>query len=193
MSNDYCENELIQKTAAEFFHQQLGWETYYAFNNEVIGGGNSTFGRNSYKEVLLPCRLHSALTKLNPWITADQINEVKKQLEEHLASASALDTNEEKYRLLLDGIKLRYTDANGVQHENVARLIDFADPLANDFLIVQELKVQGATYMRRTDLVGFVNGIPLLFIELKKHTVDIYNAYIDNYRDYLLQCIYHFL
>ena len=89
MSNDYCENELIQKTAAEFFHQQLGWETYYAFNNEVIGETNSTFGRKSYKEVLLPRRLHAALTKLNPWITADQINEVKKKLEEHLASASA--------------------------------------------------------------------------------------------------------
>ena len=184
MSNDYCENELIQKTAAEFFHQQLGWETYYAFNNEVIGEANSTFGRKSYKEALLPRRLRAALTKLNPWITAEQINEVKKQLEEHLASASPLDTNEAKYRLLLDGIKLRYTDANGDQKENVARLIDFSNPLANDFLIVQELKVQGATYMRRTDLVGFVNGIPLLFIELKKHTVDIYNAYIDNYRDY---------
>ena len=184
MSNDYCENEIVQQSAADFLQQELGWEVFYAFNNEVVGECNSTFGRKSYKEVLLFKRLRAALTKLNPWISEDQVNDVKKKLEEHLASASPLDINEEKYRLLLNGMKLKYTDDAGELQENVVRFFDFSDPGNNDFLALQEFKVQGATYMRRADIVGFVNGIPLLFVELKKQTVDIYNAYIDNYRDY---------
>ena len=184
MSNDYCENEIVQQSAADFLQQELGWEVFYAFNHEVVGESNSTFGRKSYKEVLLAKRLRAALKKLNPWIGDDQVGEVKKMLEEHLASASPLDINEEKYRLLLHGIKLNYTDADGAPQENVVRFFDFSDPQNNDFLALQEFKVQGATYMRRADIVGFVNGIPLLFVELKKQTVDIYNAYIDNYRDY---------
>ena len=55
----------------------------------------------------------------------------------------------------------------------------------NHFLAVKEMKIHSQLYRRRTDIVGFVNGIPLLFIELKKPTVDVQNAYIDNYRDYL--------
>ena len=49
-------------------------------------------------------------------------------------------------------------------------------------MAVQELKIHGLIYNRRTDIIGFINGIPLVFIELKKPTVDIYNAYIDNLR-----------
>ena len=63
--------------------------------------------------------------------------------------------------------------------------IDFQNPENNEFLAIKELKIQGDLYRRRTDIVGFVNGIPLLFVELKKNTVDVQNAYEDNYTDYL--------
>ena len=66
-----------------------------------------------------------------------------------------------------------------------AAVIDFKNPENNYFLAVKEMKIHSQLYRRRTDIVGFVNGIPLLFIELKKPTVDVQNAYIDNYRDYL--------
>ena len=64
-------------------------------------------------------------------------------------------------------------------------MIDFKNPENNHFLAVKEMKIHSQLYRRRTDIVGFVNGIPLLFIELKKPTVDVQNAYIDNYRNYL--------
>lgn len=64
-------------------------------------------------------------------------------------------------------------------------MIDFQNPGNNEFLAIKELKIQGDLYRRRTDIVGFVNGIPLLFVELKKNTVDVQNAYEDNYTDYL--------
>lgn len=69
-------------------------------------------------------------------------------------------------------------------------VIDFQNPGNNHFLAVKELKIHGDLYCRRTDIVGFVNGIPLLFIELKKNMVDVQDAYTNNYTDYL-DTIFH--
>ena len=63
-------------------------------------------------------------------------------------------------------------------------MIDFQNPDHNDFLAIKELKIQGDLYLRRTDIIGFVNGIPLLFVELKNNTLDVQNAYDENYTDY---------
>ena len=61
----------------------------------------------------------------------------------------------------------------------------FNNAYNNEFLAVKELIVNGDLYNRRADIVGFVNGIPLLFIELKRPDIDVRNAYEDNYKDYL--------
>ena len=74
---------------------------------------------------------------------------------------------------------------NGQIEEKKAIVIDFTNTENNDFLAIKEMKIHGDLYRRRTDIVGFVNGIPLLFIELKKNSVDVQNAYTDNYTDYL--------
>lgn len=70
------------------------------------------------------------------------------------------------------------------QRQKKAAVIDFQNPENNDFLAIKELKIEGDLYRRRTDIVGFVNGIPLLFVELKKNTIDVQNAYDENYTDY---------
>ena len=183
MSNEYCENKLIQGSAANLLQNTLGWEVVYAHNKEVLGDGG-IFGRKSYKEVILPKYFTNALKKLNPWITDKQIAEAKGILEAHLSTAEPLEINEEKYKLIKDGIKVTDVDERGETITKTAVVIDFVNVESNSFLAVQELKISGAIYNRRTDILGFVNGIPLLFIELKKQNVDIYNAYIDNYRDY---------
>ena len=92
--------------------------------------------------------------------------------------------NEEKYFLLRDGIPVTIKKSNGQTETKKATVIDFQNPDNNYFLAVKELKIHGDLYRRRTDIVGFVNGIPLLFIELKSYTVDVQNAYDDNYTDY---------
>lgn len=183
MSNEYCENKLIQGSAAKLLQDTLGWEVVYAYNHEVLGA-NGTFGRKSYKEVLLPKYFAQALKQLNSWITDKQIVEAKSILEAHLSTASLLEINEEKYKLIKDGVQVSVVNERGEVDKKTAVLIDFDNAERNSFLAVQELKISGTIHNRRTDIVGFVNGIPLLFIELKKHTVDIYNAYADNYRDY---------
>ncbi len=183
MSNKYCENTLIQGSAAKLLQDTLSWEVVYAYNDEVLGE-KGTFGRKSYREVILPKYFAQALKKLNTWITDKQIAEAKAIMEAHLSTASLLEINEEKYKLIRDGVKVTVVNDKGEATTKTAVLIDFDNVEANSFLAVQELKITGTIHNRRTDIVGFVNGIPLLFVELKKQNVDIYNAYADNYRDY---------
>lgn len=184
MSYDYSENILVQKSAGDLLRDELGWDVQFAYNTEVLGK-NGTFGRTSYHEILLTRYFQNALRRLNPWMTDSQLSEAQKTLESRLSTASLLQVNEEKYFLLRDGIPVTVKKPNGQPETKRAAVIDFQNPENNEFLAVKELKIQGDLYRRRTDIVGFVNGIPLLFVELKKNTVDVQNAYEDNYTDYL--------
>lgn len=184
MSYDYSENILVQKSAGDLLRDELGWDVQFAYNTEVLGK-NGTFGRTSYHEILLTRYFQNALRRLNPWMTDSQLSEAQKTLESRLSTASLLQVNEEKYFLLRDGIPVAVKKPNGQPETKRAAVIDFQNPENNEFLAIKELKIQGDLYRRRTDIVGFVNGIPLLFVELKKNTVDVQNAYEDNYTDYL--------
>lgn len=183
MSYDYSENILVQESAGNLLRDELGWDVRFAYNKEVLGK-NGTFGRTSYKEILLKRYFNAALKKFNPWINDEQILEAQRILENRLSTSSLLQINEEKYFLIRDGIKVTVKKPNGETEKQTAALIDFKNPQNNYFLAVKELKIHGDLYRRRTDIVGFVNGIPLLFVELKKTTVDVQNAYEDNYTDY---------
>lgn len=184
MSYDYSENVLVQNSAGKLLHDELGWDVQYAYNTEVLGE-NGTFGRKSYREILLKRYFCEALKRFNPWIDNKQIAEAVQKMEKRLSTASLMQTNEEKYFLIRDGIPVTVKKTNGQFDTKKAIVIDFQHPEDNQFLAIKELKIYGTTYRRRTDIVGFVNGIPLLFVELKKTSVDVQNAYTDNYTDYL--------
>lgn len=183
MSYDYSENILVQESAGNLLHNELGWEVEFAYNTEVLGL-NGSFGRTTYHEILLVRYFQAALKKLNPWINDTQMLEAQKTLENRLSTSSLLQVNEEKYFLIRDGIPVTVKKLNGQNETKKATVIDFHNVNNNHFLAIKELKIHGDLYRRRTDIVGFVNGIPLLFIELKKNTVDVQNAYEDNYTDY---------
>ncbi len=183
MSYDYSENILVQESAGNLLRDELGWDVQFAYNTEVLGK-DGTFGRTSYKEILLARYFRNALKKLNPWISDIQIAEAQSILENRLSTSSLLQVNEEKYFLIRDGIPVTVKKPGGKTEIKQAAVIDFQNPNNNYFLAVKELKIHGDLYRRRTDIVGFVNGIPLLFVELKKPTMDVQNAYDDNYTDY---------
>ena len=184
MSYDYSENILVQESTGNFLHDELGWDVKYAYNTEVLGD-SGTFGRKSYNEILLTRYFRKSLKHLNPWITESQIDEAQQKLESHISTASLLQTNEEKYFLIRDGIPVTAKTPDGKTETKTAVVIDFQNPGNNDYLAIKELKIHGELHRRRTDIVGFVNGIPLLFMEFKKTTVDVQDAYTNNYRDYL--------
>ena len=184
MSYDYSENILVQESAGNLLRDELGWDVQFAYNTETLGK-DGIFGRTSYNEILLFRYFKEALKKFNPWINDSQISEAQKILEQRLSTSSLLQINEEKYFLIRDGIPVTVKKPNGQTETKKATVIDFQNPEKNYFLAIKELKIHGDLYRRRTDIVGFVNGIPLLFVELKKNTVDVQNAYDDNYTDYL--------
>lgn len=184
MSYDYSENILVQGAAGDLLRDELDWDVVFAYNEEKLGV-NGTLGRTSYKEILLVRYFRNALKDLNPWITDTQITEAEKRMTEHMSTASLIQINEEKYGYIRDGIPVTVKRPDGKTETKKAKVINFKEPCKNHFLAVKELKIHGDLYRRRTDIVGFVNGIPLLFVELKRTDVDIQNAYYDNYTDYL--------
>lgn len=183
MSYDYSENILVQESAGNLLRDELGWDVQFAYNTEKLGK-DGTFGRESYKDILLTRYFEEALKKYNPWINENQIIEARQLLEKRLSTSSLLQLNEEKYFLIRDGIPVTVKKDNGKTEVKKVIVIDFQNPENNYFLAIKELKIHGEIYRRRTDIVGFVNGIPLLFVELKKNTVDVRHAYDDNYTDY---------
>ncbi len=184
MSHEYSENILVQESAGNLLRDELDWEVVTAYNQEVLGQ-DGTLGRSSYRDVVLTRYLIDALRRLNPWISESQIDEALTKLLTCSATNSTMQINEDKFQMIRDGIKVADPRPGNADNEITVRVIDFDRPDNNHFLAVKEMKIHGSLYRRRTDIVGFVNGIPLLFIELKGANVDVENAYINNYKDYL--------
>ena len=184
MSEEYSEDKLVQESAATLLHDELGWDTVYAYDTEIMGE-DGTLGRKENTEVLLFRYFRRALKKFNPWMTAPMIDEAEKTLLSRISTDSLLQTNEKKYRLIRDGIPVTVKKPDGSTEEKRALVIDFKNPEENHFLAVRELYIKGKAHLRRPDIIGFVNGIPLLFMELKNYTVSTQDAYTLNYTDYL--------
>ena len=184
MSWEYSENILVQNSAGKVLSDKLGWEVVFAYNTEVLGE-NGTLGRKSYKEIVLTRYLRRALFENNDWMTEEYADSAVKTLCAYTASATLMQINEEKYSMLRDGIPVQVKKPDGTFDFRNASVFNFYEPEKNYFLAVKEMKIHGEHYRRRTDIVGFVNGIPLLFIELKKQNVDVRDAYDCNYTDYL--------
>ncbi|MEX1277040.1 MAG: type I restriction endonuclease subunit R, partial [Bacteroidota bacterium] len=183
MTKEYTEDKLVQQTVADYFHFPLGWESVYAFNDEVLGT-NGTFGRASEREVILIRHLRKALEELNPNLPSEAYESAIKQIVERSTTKSPEQINQEKYRLFKEGVPVSFRDQKGQLREERLTVFNFHEPAKNHFLVVRELWIQGPLYRRRPDILGFVNGIPLLFIELKNIHKDIRRAYNENLSDY---------
>lgn len=184
MAKDYSEDLLIQKSTAELLEKELGWKSVYAFDNEVLGE-QGTLGRKTQSEVVLIRHLRLALKRLNPWMTDKQLTEAVERMTSYMSSQTLMQINEEKYGYLRDGVPVTRLKPNSETELVRAKVMDFANVDNNEFIAVRELWIKGPIHKRRADVVCFVNGLPLIFIELKNHDQDIQNAYTDNYRDYL--------
>jgi type I restriction enzyme R subunit len=182
------EDRLVQKTFADHLEKVLGWESVYAWNDETFGPGG-TLGRADTKEAVLTRDLRAALSRLNPDLPASAIDDAMRHLTAYDVSRSMVQHNQDFYRLLRGGVPVDYRDVSGHRRSARARVIDFENSRgANRFLAVRELKLTGIrtpNYNRRADLVCYVNGLPLVFIELKAVYKNIRAGFDGNLRDYL--------
>lgn len=182
--SSYTEDSLVQQTTADYLEQQLGWKSVYAYNAEDFGP-NSLLGRNSDREVVLVRELRRKLIELNPGLPDSAYDDAVRQIVETVASQSLVYTNREKYDLMRDSVQVRFRNEKGERVRDRLRIFDFEEPENNDFLCVRELWIRGNLYRRRADIVGFVNGLPLLFIECKNIHRNLRVAFEDNFSDYL--------
>jgi len=183
MSSDYSEDKLVQETAIAYLREKLGWESVYAHNSEILGK-NGTFGRQSEKEVVLTRYLRKALETFNPGLPQIAYTQAIEIIVSSNISKSDVQINKEKYEYFKNGVPVSIRNDKGETETLKLKVFDFNTPGNNHFLAVRELWIQGNPYRRRPDIIGFVNGIPLIFMELKNIHKDIKAAYLHNLSDY---------
>lgn len=182
MSNEYSEDILVE-AAAQNALEDLGWTVKYAWQKETFGE-NGLLGREDKSEVILKRYLFKTLVKLNPGLPNVAYQHAIDQITQKAADKSLVQINKEKYTLFTKGVDVSFTNEKGELVKKKLQVFDFENPTENDFLAVRQLEVVGELYNRRPDVIGFVNGIPLVFFELKAHHTDLRNAYTENLTDY---------
>lgn len=183
MLHTYTEDALIEQPAIHLF-KQLGWEHLNCFHEKFGTGPDSTLGRETPHEVVLVRRMRAALRKLNPGRSQEAIEAALEQITRARSALSPAHANREIYRLLKDGVKVNTRDHEGRESTQTVSVVDWDRPENNDFFLASQFWVSGDVYKRRADLVGFVNGLPLLFVELKASHKSVKDAYSHNLRDY---------
>lgn len=187
------EDRLVQKTFADHLETVLGWESVYAWNQETFCP-TGTLGRGDTKDVVLTRDLRGAIERLNPDLPESAVGEAVREMTRHDLSRGLLQQNQAFYGYIRDGAPVKYRDAQGQLRHDRARVIDFQNEIGSDgkpnnrFVAVRELKLTGLrtpNYNRRADIVCFVNGLPLVFIELKAVYKNIRAGFDGNLRDYL--------
>jgi len=175
---------LVQTTTADYLRDNLGWESIYAFDAEDFGP-NSLLGRNSNREVVLTRYLRDKLEQFNPDLPVEAYDNAIQQLTESTTSQNLVRINQSKYAMHKEGVLVSFKDENGKRKKQRLSIFDFSNPENNHFLCIRELWLKGPFHLRRADIIGFVNGLPLIFMELKNITKNIRAAYEQNLSDYL--------
>lgn len=178
----YSEDQLVEQPAIGLF-AELGWQTAAA-QEESLGPGG-TFGRETRSEAVLLERLRAALVRLNPNLPPEAIQAGVDALTRDRSAMSLEAANREIYRLLKQGIPVSIPDpTHGGQKAERLRAVDWERPEQNDFLVIRQFSVVGQLYTCRPDLVGFVNGLPWVVIELKRPGVPARAGFDENLSHY---------
>lgn len=182
MSYEYSEDALIEQATQDVL-EELGWTVVTAWRNESFGE-NGLLGRENKNEVVLTRYLLQTLRALNPDHPETAYEQAVELLTQNIADQTLGFINKEKSLLLKNGVPVSYTNEKGELVKTKLKVFDFKNYSANHFLAVRQLEIVGELYQRRPDIIGFVNGIPLVFMELKAHHQDLHHAFTDNLTDY---------
>jgi type I restriction enzyme R subunit len=177
MTEDQLEQETLQWLAS------TGYTSVYGLD---IAPDGDAAERSSYQQVLLVDRLRAAINRLNPLIPLVAREDALQQVL-NLDTPVLLSANRAFHRLLVNGVPVEYQQDNETRGDFV-RLIDFADVTANEWLAVNQFSIKGPKHTRRPDIILFVNGLPLVLLELKNPAdvkADVWQAYdqIQTYKE----------
>lgn len=176
----YLNESHIEEADINFFIEKLGYKHINAWEKQLIG-------RNNLKEVVLTDRLKSSLINLNSHLPESCINEAINEITKSRATLTPVIANKEIYELLKNGVQVDYFNNEGREENDYVKVIDFTPENNNDFLLVSQLSIEyleTQNITRRPDLMLYVNGLPLVMIELKNATEKVKVGYDKNLKDY---------
>jgi type I restriction enzyme, R subunit len=159
---------------------------YTPLNGYTIAPDGESPERSNYLQPLLIERLRNAISRLNPSIPLVALDDALKQVMD-LGIPALLSANRHFHALLVNGVPVQY-QKDGETRGDFVRLVDFADVAANEWLAVNQYTLKGPKHTRRPDIVLFVNGLPLVLLELKNPAdtnADIWKAFgqIQTYKE----------
>ena len=169
-------SESTVEAAALAWLADLGWEPRFG---PSIAPGEAAAERDGYEEVVLVRRLSDAINRLNPAAPPTARHEALRHVL-RLEAPNAVARNRKFHRLLVDGAEVEHAAGDGRIVGERIRIVDFDRPLANDWLAVNQFTILEAGENRRPDVILFVNGLPLVLLELKDPTTataDIWSAF----------------
>lgn len=169
----------IEKAIISVFVNNLGYRHLNCFDVDATE-------RDCETDVMIKPLLKRKLKELNPQLSEEVIEEAFKEICNTRFDKSDIHANREIYSLLKDGVQLTINNADGRKEPVSVKVIDFKDESKNDYLVTSQLWIKGDLRLR-PDLIVFINGLPLLFIELKNSNVPVRNAYDDNLTRYKQQ------
>ena len=177
MTEDQLEQETLDWLA------DVGYT--HAYGPDIAHDG-PTPERGGYRQVLLTGRLRAAIDRLNPGVPTAAREDAFKQVMD-LGFPVLLGANRQFHRLLVAGVPVQYQQ-DGETRGDFVRLIDWAAPLQNDWLAVNQFSIRGPHHTRRPDVILFVNGLPLVLLELKNpadQNADVWKAFeqIQTYKE----------
>lgn len=181
ISEDDIEQAILEKLRADPFQYDILVCDADPSKRDDLNDGT---GRASKKECVLPDIMRASLKRLNPTIPEEKIDEILKTLRQDYTGTDLVDTNYKLYRSIRNNINITLR-RNGKEDFDFVKLIDFEHPENNTFTAVSQMWIQGKVYYRRPDILIFINGMPLVFMELKNSIVKIEEAYNKNLKDYI--------
>ncbi len=180
--NQFTENNLVEQPVIKLIKDV--WEDSACHINAYSDKDDAKLGREHRGDVVLKKYLLPALQRLNPELPTDALDQAVEQVMRDRSHLSLVNANKAVYALLRDGASVQVAGKDGEFEDVVVRFFDYQTPSNNDFLCVSQLWVVGEMYTRRPDVVLFVNGIPLVLLELKASHKSLVDAYQHNLRDY---------
>ena len=180
---NFISEDQIEKAAVALLTKTYGYRTVNCYTQDVENLADHS-NRASKQDVVLFDVLKAFAVKLNQGLPETVVEEAIEKLTARRYAMSPLLANKDVYGLIRNGIPVEYEGADGRTEHGTVRVIDFANPQNNDFCAVTQLWIKGERYPRRPDILIYINGLPLVFIELKNSNIKVQNAYEDNLTNY---------
>ncbi|MDE6951858.1 MAG: HsdR family type I site-specific deoxyribonuclease [Lachnospiraceae bacterium] len=182
--------EMIEQAAIKALHERHNYTSLNCMTEDPDTLPDGT-GRSDKKQVVLPDVMFESLCRINPDIPTETVHTVTDELCRTQVSGDLMLTNYINYQKIRNGITVEYNQ-NGRKTSNILHLLSYQDALNNSFIVASQMWIKGETHWRRPDMIIFINGFPMVFIELKNSNIPVKNAYDINLKNYLKDIPYLF-